>query len=332
MRMLVLAAAVVAAGCKNENDVVRRTQTDVFYQEPSNEVDILWVVDNSQSMADEQAEVALRFREFITSIEDANLDFHIGIVTTDLDPDNPDRGDLVAPDGGTPYITPDTDNYETLFQYRVQVGIDGSDREKGIGAAYEALTEPRLSGANEGFRRPDATLSIIYVSDENDCTDDGRLDRYADGQACYDHDDQLVSVRSLIDRYEADLAPDSARLLVSAIVGPKITDGCDGAVPGFRYLSMAAAFGGIQGSICEEDFSGIMENLGLQASGVLDSFQLSEPAVEETIEVSVDDEPVEPDPTDGWTYDDEYWILYFHGDAVPPRGSKITVHYEVASG
>ncbi len=94
---------------------------------------------------------------------------------------------------------------------------------------------------------------------------------------------------------------------------------------------MAAAYGGLQGSICDDDFAEIMGELGLQASGVMDSFQLSEAAVQESIDVVVDDEPVFQDEANGWTYDSEYWIIYFHGDAVPPRGSKITVDYEVAS-
>ena len=41
-------------GCAMENTVERRNHTDTFQQEPSAEVDILWVVDNSPSMAEEQ--------------------------------------------------------------------------------------------------------------------------------------------------------------------------------------------------------------------------------------------------------------------------------------
>ena len=32
----------------------------------------------------------------------------------------------------------------------------------------------------------------------------------------------------------------------------------------------------------------------------------------------------------GWTYDDTYQNLYFHGSAVPNYGTTITVAYEVA--
>jgi len=333
MRNLILASALSVLGaCKSDHEVIRRQQSDVFYQEPTNEVDILWVIDNSQSMADEQYKVASEFDSFISSIEETGLEFHIGVMTTDMD--NLDqRGQLVHGEGEPVYLAPDTPDYEALFAQRVQVGIDGSDREKGIDAAYQALSEPLVSSVNDGFLRSGATLSIIYVSDENDCTDHGALDGYHEQLACYDHSDELVPLRELIDDYR-NLRRDreaQARMLVSAVVGPEIIDNCDGAVPGFRYDTMADAFGGLIGSICEEDFSGIMNNLGLEASGLMTSFQLTYPAVEDTLEVYVEDVAVDPGEVDGWTYAPEYYILYFHGSAVPPRGSEITVHYEIAS-
>lgn len=330
MRLGYCTAILLCTACKSDQEVVRREQTDLFYQEPTNEVDILWVTDNSQSMADEQLEVANNFEQFISSVEETGIEFHIGVVTTDLD-DPEQSGKLVHGEGEPVYLDPDTPDYAALFEDRVQVGIGGSDREKGIDAVLWALTEPLVSGSNDGFLRAGATLSIIYLSDENDCTDRGRLDVYQDGNPCYEHSNLLTPMRDLIEEYE-DIKREGERILVSAIVGPEIIDNCDGAVPGFRYRTMADAFGGLQGSICDEDFSRIMNELGLQASGVLTSFQLTYPAVEETIEVLVDNEFVAEDAENGWTYDPEYAILYFHGAGVPPRGSEITVRYEIASG
>ena len=80
-----------------------------------------------------------------------------------------------APEGEPLYITVDTPDYGQKFADRIQVGIGGSDKEKGIDAAYQALSEPLISGYNGGFLREGATLSIIYLSDENDCSDRGAL-------------------------------------------------------------------------------------------------------------------------------------------------------------
>ena len=318
----------LVVGCQSDGELVRATYSDTFFQVPTDAVDILWVVDNSLSMADEQAQVAEKFGDFIISLEKSELDFHIGVVTTDMDHAD-DRGKLKAPEGEEVFLSPDTEDYVERFRERVQVGIDGSDKEKGIDAAFNALSEPLISSWNAGFLREDATLSIIYVSDENDCTDRGALAGYDNGLACYENSDQLVSMYELIEDYSG-LKTSGARTLVSSIVGPDIVDNCDGSVPGKRYRELASAFGGIQGSICQEDFSDIMNDLGLQVSGLLYSFQLSYVAVEDTIEVWVEDVSMESDEENGWTYNATYSILYFNGDSVPARGSEIVVDYEIA--
>jgi hypothetical protein len=342
MNRIAVAGLISMMGCTTDNEVVRRQQIDTFYQSATDMVDILWVIDNSLSMADEQAEVADKFGEFIESIESTGLDFHVGVITTDMESTDIGRGQLL---GDPSFLTRD-DDYIASFQDRIQVGIQGSDREKGLDAAISAHPEPRVSSSTAGFLRDGAVLSIIFVSDENDCTDRGALDGYAEANACYEHSDDLVPIFDLIEEYDA-IKPDDQRTLISAIIGPEITENCDGAVPGFRYETMANAFGGITSSICQSSFSDIMERLGLQASGMLSSFQLTYDAVQDTIEIYIDDasafgETVEldgetwvqipQDSANGWSYDSTYSLIYFHGDAVPPRDATIKIEYEVVPG
>ncbi|NOY26949.1 MAG: VWA domain-containing protein [Oligoflexia bacterium] len=235
-RALLVPMAMLATACNPEQNIGHVINTDIFLQEPTNMVDILWVVDNSRSMEDEQARVVAKFSDFIVNIEDSNADFHLGVVTTDLD-DTDQKGKL---QGDPLYLTAD-DDYVKLFEERVLVGTKGSDQEKGIDAAYQALSEPLISGYNSGFRRSGATLSIIYVSDENDCTDRGALAGYDSVSACYDHNDLLVDVKDLITDYKT-LQTGTERVVVSSIVGPEVDAGCDGSSPGFRYISMAQAY------------------------------------------------------------------------------------------
>ena len=348
MKASIFILPILLSGCKPDNEIVRRTTIDTFYQNPTDKVDVLWVIDNSLSMDDEQAEVADKFTQFTDSIEKTNLDFQVAVITTDMESATNGRGQML---GDPKILTSSVPNYKELFAERVQVGVDGSDREKGIDSAYTALSEPLRSGANAGFVREGATLSIIYVSDENDCTDRGALDTYSSPLSCYENSEELVPIRDLIEDYES-LKSNGDRILVSAIVGPEIQQNCDGAVPGFRYQTMATAFGGLQGSICNTSFASIMTQLGLQTSGVLSTFQLSFDAVEETLEVYVNSPDVpgevadipEADPedhtwirvpqsdTEGWTYDATYAVLSFHGSAVPPRDTIIKINYEIVPG
>ena len=318
---------VLLAGCSSEQQVARQTATDTYEQAPTDQVDILWVVDDSVSMADEQAGIAAGFDAFVETMTTTELDFRLGVVTTDM-VSSDRRGRMI---GDPPYLTADDANFVADFQSRVQVGTEGSDREAGIDAAYQALTEPLVSGVNGSFLRTGAVLSVIYVSDENDCTDRGALDGFETSSACYDAADLLVPVNKLAAEYEG-LKSQGERILVSAIVGPPIQANCDGAVPGVRYQAMAAAFGGLDESICQTDFGDIMAELGVQASGILSTFRLNNAAVEDSLEVYVDDVAVPAGESAGWTYEPTTWIVELHGDAIPPRGSSIVINYEIANG
>ena len=53
----------------------------------STKLDMLWVVDNSGSMCQEQKTLRDNFNLFIEKLNETNLDFHIGVTTTDMNPD-----------------------------------------------------------------------------------------------------------------------------------------------------------------------------------------------------------------------------------------------------
>ena len=95
MRWRVWALAALAAclvGCPEYN-LRPNTQIDVYFQEVRNVVDVLLVVDNSCSMIDEQEKLADNFQAFIDAFEGANVDYQIGVVTTDQEQEH-HRGNL----------------------------------------------------------------------------------------------------------------------------------------------------------------------------------------------------------------------------------------------
>ena len=54
-RIAVAGILPLMLSCKPDNEIVRQTQLDTFYQSATDMVDILWVIDDSCSMYDEQA-------------------------------------------------------------------------------------------------------------------------------------------------------------------------------------------------------------------------------------------------------------------------------------
>jgi hypothetical protein len=167
-------------------------QCDVFRQVSVRKVDILWVIDSSGSMAPKQDRLAANIKTFVDQLVNANppIDFHIAVITTDTD-DPLTRGELrtwtlsgftgnyisCQPllTGGVQCNTQvngsdaGTASAVAAFDQLGRVGINGSAQERGLYAAYLALTNPvNISGATEKFVRPDAALYVVFVSDEDD--------------------------------------------------------------------------------------------------------------------------------------------------------------------
>ncbi len=163
-------------------------QCDGFTQSSVRKVDILWVIDSSGSMGPKQARLAANFDGFMQQLVNANppIDFHIAVTTTDTD-DPAARGklrpwsllgqtdDYIAcfpQTGGTIFCNTGgtTSTAVTAFGQMSQVGTSGSPQERGLYAAYLALTNTfNLSTeAVTRFVRPDAALYVVMVSDEDD--------------------------------------------------------------------------------------------------------------------------------------------------------------------
>lgn len=322
---MVLSLGLVA--CGSETTLMRQTQLDTFEQVPNDEVDILFVVDDSNSMAEEQDALARGFQGFMSRLEEANSKFHLGVISTSAETGDPRAGKLL----GEPAVLDVRDDYLSGFRDRVQVGTAGSDKEKGLYAATRALSPEMLDGPNRGFLRPEARLLVTFVTDEEDCSDGGVLDGQ-EAVACYQQEEQLTPVEAVHRELVAAKGGHEDLVTVGAIIGPRGDARCETAWPGERYAELAIRTNGTIGDICSSDWSDMLYTLGLTASGVRDAFTLSSSAVPESLVVTVDAIDVPPDPRDGFTYDTNTLEVRFHGDAVPPRGALIEVEYEILTG
>jgi hypothetical protein len=124
--------------------------------EGNNLVDILWVIDNSLSMADEHANLIKNTNLFISQfVQKGNIDWKMGIISTDTS-DLPYAGFLVGDELNSKIANP-----VAVFQRAVgKLGISGS--------GYEKAFEP-IVNATQGypsFVRPGAYFAIIFVTDE----------------------------------------------------------------------------------------------------------------------------------------------------------------------
>jgi hypothetical protein len=166
---------------------------DVFTQKGAARVDVLWMIDNSGSMESEQNKIAARFDEFFAQLVASDVDFHIGVVTSDP----LEQGALRAYDGppvegcdGCRFLTNEVADAQLVFENLIRVGIDGSPFEEGFTQVAKALGADEVDPStgkplgdvppeNVGFSRDDAALYVIFVSDEDEgAGDDGTEVRY----------------------------------------------------------------------------------------------------------------------------------------------------------
>jgi len=324
-----LSLSVGLAAC-SETSLGRPGNTDVRFQSPPTEVDILLIVDDSCSMQDEQTKLSEGFSEFVEFFDVADVDYHIGITTTDMD--DPNKSGRLT--GSVPVISRDTEDADDVFKENVQVGIEGSGNERGLDAAARALGETMTAGDNAGFLRPDALLSVIFVSDEEDTSHYGVNDyinffRDLNGQRRRDS----FNASALIGVDSDSLEPSDC--------GINPLNPNAGARAAQRYWDVAEQTGGVVASICEDEFAEVVNRMGLASSRLLDTFLLEQRADPSSLEVTlfIDEESTELDMDDEdspfpWLYEEDldsltYQIRFTDLTRLPPIGSRVVIRYEL---
>ncbi len=288
---------------------------DTFEQNMYPMVDILWAVDCSGSMSEEQGRLSQNFGWFIDEAVTWNADLHLGVISADII-EASHSGKLQ----GTPAVMAnresgwDNDRLRDEFEDRIELGTgcDGG-QEAGLEAAYMALDEPLILNENAGFLREDAKLSIIFVSDEEDQAE--------------------AEVPFYIDFFRSIKGMRNVNMIeVYAIVGDPdggCTDTTDdqSASAGKRYNAVADACNVHDDahfmSICETDYRPVYDTLADNLFALKSQFFLSRSADESTIVVTVSG-----DVDDTWEYDSPSNSIVFPDDDPPPPGAEIVVEYD----
>jgi hypothetical protein len=182
-----------------------KTTIDVVVER---DLDILFIVDDSESMKDEQNSLAANFPLFIDTLEQIQgglPNVHIGVISTNMGanpaipncaPGDSDEGRLQAAfvndpanfpqcqdgtlslDNGATYISdvldPDTNQRVTNYDGDL-AGVFSCMAVLGIeGCGFEMQLESMRAALTEGvngdFLRDDAYLAVIFITDEDDCS------------------------------------------------------------------------------------------------------------------------------------------------------------------
>ncbi|MHB8878975.1 MAG: hypothetical protein ACYC8T_35180, partial [Myxococcaceae bacterium] len=299
-------------------------QTDVFVQDAKPKADILLTVDNSGSMSDKQNSLGSNFGAFIAYANAANVDYHIGVTTTDDDPagcqfgfcfPEGDHGKLVAAGTNPKVLTPTTPNVATLFGQNVRVGTDGSGGEQGLATTVKALTPPTITAENAGFLRYEANLAVVVVSDAGDQSP----------QSFSYYFNLLMNVKGF----------NRANMFTFNVIVPLQTvapGNCsyDGSNDTTTYVQLATQTNGVKDEICNSNWAAALQNLGKTAFGFRTSFFLNgvpDLTGGKTLDVKVNGVAR---PATDWSYDAAANAVKFDALKTPGPGETLSVTYYVA--
>ena len=271
--------------------------TENFIQKEEAKLDILWIVDNSGSMSDEQADLAQNFDLFIQDFITKKVDFKMAITTTD--PSTNVKG-LMVPGSDTKLTSQIAQSNQAQFlsdfKSLIKVGIKGSGNEQGL-QAVEAFKNRYPNHFRSG-----AYLAIVYVSDEQDSSP-GTTDAHLAYLKSLKDNAGLVKAYSIVDK---NLSNTNANIKL----------GFD------RYAKMSIGTGGIVSDI-EGDFAGSLSDMADSLINLLDSFALASAPAAGTLKVYVNDVL-----STAYSYDAATHSIKFNANAIPANSAKIKVVYK----
>lgn len=283
--------------------------TETFNQnsEGKRVVDILWVIDNSGSMGDEQDDLAYNFETFINNFISQDVDFQMAITTTDARSGH--EGKMIAgPDMLNSEEAKKNENvFINHFKQKIKVGTRGSGHEKGLQTSAAFLENQKTD--KKDFLRDDAYLAIVYVSDEEDQSQNS-VESYVNKFKSLKKNAGLVKVYSIVTK-EKDVSSRFSRY------------GWASRMVGKRYEQASEMTDGKSESI-KDDFHTILEDMGDTIVELSNSFPLAKKSVDGQHIVFVNGSVVE-----GWNYNEESNSIMFEEDSAPAAGSTIEVKYNV---
>ncbi len=243
-------------------------------------IDFLFVIDDSDSMADEQQRLIDGFPGFMAQVQQTieGFDFHVMVVGTgaqqmSFDPcenrlgtgrvrssDGEDCGLLEDFLNGQRYLDQDHEDLAGAFECIADLGSDGQGDEKIIWSLADAITEQNDPGqCNDGFLRDDAILVVTIITDEEDSPDDGPPTGDHDANSPGDPEQWAAG---LLEAKHGDeealvvlgLLGDSDR--PDALCEPYEYPEGDGAEPAVRIRQLVESFPyGSWSSVCQDDYA-----------------------------------------------------------------------------
>lgn len=302
---------------KNESLTSGKPTSESFYPNPSDsapKVDVLFVIDNSASMRDEQLKLGDRLSAFVDHLSD--VDWQVGITTTDTS-DGPFglKGSLVQLHGLNQYIlTKNTPNYKEVFANTVvrPEGVNcGSNCPSIVERPLEAAMLALAKGEASGFIRPGAELAIVILSDADEGGDgsgDITTPQFLLGTAAsvFNQEKRITGYGIIVEPGDADCLNQQRQFSPNSFYG-------------YNAAMLAHLTGGVTGNICDNNYSHSLKKIGEHVLHLVSTLTLSHQPLRGSVQVTLTPE----DPSIKWTLDGKN----IEFNKPPKPGTRVDVNY-----
>jgi hypothetical protein len=339
------------------NGTLAAEQSDEYVQASGQAVDILFVIDDSSSMCVQQDKLIAAYGDFISKIEAAKSDFHIGLIDSNvLDPVMMGKLNRGNPNPPARFLTPTTTDGKNKFKDMADMGCDGTApwakggmdnitdaQEAGLEASVMALSAPQttetgVTCATNMDCQGNPTLcpspsSCPFFCIEGTCggwnkgflRDDAQLEII---HLSDEEDQSPATVGYYIDFFKYSKGFNNTGMVHVHSIVAQPSSWCG--EPGKRYIEASQQTNGRVGNICDTNYSTVMGEIGSMAFGAKMQFPLTRPADPTTVAVSVAGQVC----LTGWTYDEMSNSVVFDNSkpadpcSQPQPGQSIAIQYD----
>ncbi|MBX3022293.1 MAG: hypothetical protein KF799_11525 [Bdellovibrionales bacterium] len=335
-----------------------------FYQNTASvdtKIDVMWVIDNSGSMASSQANLANNFSYFIQEFAGKGYDFQMAVTNTHAYLSGPlwtpffnsnprpayfegqsqewiSRWRDGAPtswgglgNSGVYLMNKNTPNLAQTFMVNATQGVGGQGDERSLDSMVAALTNQW----NQGFKRNGSFLAVIILTDEDDFSNNSTKHYES-------YDRPLTPISDFVTFLDGftGSSGNARKYNVSSISVPdqaclnSINNGAQKI--GRRVREMSDATGGVKASICG-DFSQELTLISQEIVKLSTQFYLGNARpIPSTIKIVINGSNVphvdaNPANDGGFYYNADANSVVFSGNWTPPQGAAINVTFDPVS-
>ncbi len=292
--------------------------TSVTVPSGSNKVDILLILDDSESMLPDNLKLAERLNGFVTDLKNINIDWNMCVTTTDTAfyqgrPLQWTGINKIVIDKSTPELNKVFQ--QTIFDLSPKEDDPftiGSNDERGIKAAIQSFN----NNSNSAYHcyRDGAAIAYIIISDEDERSVGGNKNLSNDQFFSLENDDFPTALLSVLG--------DSKRVSANSIVvkdktckAKQDSAGSPSHI-GTKYIELSKLTNGYTGSICDRNYS---KNLNYFKSGISNSMSKI------NLECNPHGTPTVTLPS-GFSYKVSGSEITF--TPVLPQGTQVTIKYK----